>query len=257
MNKTKIDWCDYSWNPVVGCKNHVNCRYCYGVNIANRFYNPDFNGFHRLANGSLKILDKPLYDSKGNYIAFPWCYEPTFHCYRLDQPQKLKKPANIFVCSMADLFGDWVPDEWIEQVFEACRKAPQHNYLFLTKNPDKMGESVIKFGKSKNWWFGQTIDKMCNFTTALDFAENVFTSYEPLLSEMPYDYHYGFEHQNWLIFGALTKKGKPVEKPYWDWIKDLVMEATDRQIPIFMKQSLKGFVPEDYFVQQYPEGLKK
>ncbi|MFR1061782.1 MAG: DUF5131 family protein [Enterocloster sp.] len=59
---------------------------------------------------------------------------PTFHKYRLNEYQN-KKSRNIFVCSMADLFGEWVPDEWIEEVFEACDNAPQHNYLFLTKNP--------------------------------------------------------------------------------------------------------------------------
>ena len=33
--------------------------------------------------------------------------------YILNEPAQIKKPQNIFVCSMADLFGDWVPDVWI------------------------------------------------------------------------------------------------------------------------------------------------
>ena len=36
---------------------------------------------------------------------------------------------------MADLFGEWVPDDWKIEVLEACKKAPQHNYIFLTKDP--------------------------------------------------------------------------------------------------------------------------
>ena len=47
--------------------------------------------------------------------AFPLGFTPTLHRYRLDDPQQWKQPRNIFVCSMADLFGDWVPDEWIVQ----------------------------------------------------------------------------------------------------------------------------------------------
>jgi len=35
MNKTKIDWCDMTWNPVTGCLN--SCPYCYARKIAKRF----------------------------------------------------------------------------------------------------------------------------------------------------------------------------------------------------------------------------
>ena len=35
MNKTKIDWCDSTWNPVTGCLH--GCEYCYARGIANRF----------------------------------------------------------------------------------------------------------------------------------------------------------------------------------------------------------------------------
>lgn len=48
-------------------------------------------------------------DKKPKKMAFPFGFEPTFHRYRLDEPQKLKKPSRIFVVSMGDLFGDWVP----------------------------------------------------------------------------------------------------------------------------------------------------
>ncbi len=35
MNKTKIEWCDYTWNPVTGCLN--GCEYCYAKKIVQRF----------------------------------------------------------------------------------------------------------------------------------------------------------------------------------------------------------------------------
>lgn len=35
MKKTKIEWCDSTWNPVVGCKH--GCEYCYAKRIAERF----------------------------------------------------------------------------------------------------------------------------------------------------------------------------------------------------------------------------
>jgi DNA repair photolyase len=35
VNKTAIEWCDYTWNPVTGCKH--GCPYCYAWKIAERF----------------------------------------------------------------------------------------------------------------------------------------------------------------------------------------------------------------------------
>lgn len=35
MNKSKIDWCDFSWNPVTGCRH--GCGYCYAAKQARRF----------------------------------------------------------------------------------------------------------------------------------------------------------------------------------------------------------------------------
>jgi len=34
LNKTKIEWCDYTWNPVVGCR--TGCYYCYAERINKR-----------------------------------------------------------------------------------------------------------------------------------------------------------------------------------------------------------------------------
>ena len=35
MNKTKIDWCTHTLNPVVGCT--FNCPYCYARRLNDRF----------------------------------------------------------------------------------------------------------------------------------------------------------------------------------------------------------------------------
>ncbi len=236
----------YTWNPITGCYN--GCDYCYARRIAERFGNRNA---------------KDIYTDGIKYSnikePYPFGFLPTLHPERLDEPSRLKKPSNIFVCSMGELFGDWIPDEWIEQVFEACRKAPQHNYLFLTKDSDKMYESIKKFGQEDNWWFGQTIDMMINLHGYVENAKNTFISYEPLLTPMQYDDNeeYGqFKYSDWLIFGALTKNGRPVDKPYWDWIKDLVTEARNQGIPVFMKSSLKKYIPAEEFTQEYPEELR-
>ena len=129
-DKTKIDWCDSTWNPVTGC--YHDCQYCYARNIAHRFS----GGGENWTDDKIIVLDERKYDEfeENRALAYPYGFKPTLHRYKLDE-YATKKGRNIFVCSMADLFGDWVPDDWKIEVLEACYKAPQHNYLFLTKDP--------------------------------------------------------------------------------------------------------------------------
>lgn len=43
----------------------------------------------------------------------------------------------VFACDMGDLFGDWVPREWIVKVIDAIKNNPSSYFLFLTKNPKR------------------------------------------------------------------------------------------------------------------------
>jgi protein gp37 len=129
MNRTRIEWCDRTWNPVTGCLH--GCPYCYARNLVWRF------GKTYGAPKKINSLDMPIYDEEHYQVQYPFGFAPTFLRYRLEEPQLIKQPQNIFVCSMADLFGEWVPDEWIDKVFDVCNGAPQHRFLFLTKNPKR------------------------------------------------------------------------------------------------------------------------
>ena len=164
-DKTKIDWADATWNPVTGCLH--GCEYCYARRIAERFGSKQMPIFT-----DLPVLNEPVrctdtYEymriagiSAGNVQPYPFDFTPTFHRYRLDIPARWTKPRTIFVCSMADLFGEWVPDEWIKAVFDACAAAPQHRYLFLTKDPGRYCdlERAGLLPSGDNYWFGATYD---------------------------------------------------------------------------------------------------
>ena len=188
MKKTKIDWADSTWNPVTGCLH--GCEYCYARAIANRFgwhaNEPDINE---------RVLNEiPVFDGKKQ--PYPFDFAPTFHQYRLGEPAAWTKPRTIFVCSMADLFGDWVPDEWIKQVFEACEAAPQHRFLFLTKNPTRFGringwnhQYNNEYAKD-NMWFGTTITRQyeLNRIRELPYGNaHTFLSVEPILERIDLD----------------------------------------------------------------------
>ena len=61
---------------------------------------------------------------------------------------------NVFTCSMSDLFGRWIPSEWIEAVQSMARDNPQWTFLFLTKFPKRIAE----FDIPPNAWLGTTVD---------------------------------------------------------------------------------------------------
>ena len=249
-DKTKIDWCDASWNPVTGCLH--GCEYCYARSIAQRFGCKITSDLKEST--ATAYLTEPYVSKDGVTNPYPYEFLPTFHKYRLDIPQKWKAPRNIFVCSMADLFGKWVSYSWLEQIFESCYKAPQHRYLFLTKNPDRYNELEKLLPDDDNFWFGYSAtnnDEVWRFTDVNDPPVNhLFVSIEPILSRINPSF---IQHvpADWVIIGAETgnRKGKVV--PDGDWVREIVEECEMIEIPVFMKESLRGIMGAD-FRQEFP-----
>lgn len=294
-DKTKIDWADATWNPVTGCLH--GCEYCYARKIAERFGGcwrldlpPDtswrnrahfawglcervlMGDYARHSDGKCHVLDEPeiecaVFDAPSEYRGkvkpYPYSFDPTFHRYKLDEPQKWKKPRTIFVCSMADLFGDWVPDEWIKEVFKACDDAPQHKYLFLTKNPKRfkmLRENGIKL--PKDCWIGTSVskdeeeaDQYTGRTRYIsdnwDTTAKWFVSVEPILERMSRNSLENLTAMHWVIVGAETgnRKGKIV--PQKEWINEIAAECRRCRVPIFMKESLREIMGDD-FRQEFP-----
>lgn len=248
--KTKIDWCDSSWNPITGCLH--GCEYCYARRIAERFN----GGCDFIAHGTPEpltwVVDDPGRRENGQKAVYPFGFDPTFHRYKLDEPQKWTKPRTIFVCSMADLFGDWVPDEWIRDVLDACRKAPQHRYIFLTKNPSRYVELYVKgiLQTGGRFWYGATTtgpEQPFYFSGMPDDNPHTFASIEPILE--PFGLIVNFPE--WIIIGAETgnRKGKIIPKK--EWIDEIAEQAKQRRVPVFMKESLREIMGED-FRQEFP-----
>lgn len=275
--KTKIDWCDASWNPVTGCLH--GCEYCYARRIAERFgareiYDPECQcQRHLIERGMLTGTGKPLEldypweqknkDGSITNAAYPFGFSPTFHRYRLDEPQKWKKPRTIFVCSMADLFGEWVPDAWIQEVFSACEKAPQHRYMFLTKNPGRFKSlrgNGIRLPES--CWIGTSVttdmeetDQYAGRTRYIsdnwDSTAHWFVSVEPILEQMSRSSIENLTAMHWVIVGAETGNRKGRVIPEKEWIAEIADECKRCRIPIFMKDSLRELMGVD-FRQEFP-----
>lgn len=282
---TKIDWCDATWNPVTGCLH--GCEYCYARRIAERFgAMKKINEAMRtgIATNEIFFVDESEKDKSdvfytkinlgtltgvkpepcrlncrvwvnGKPNPYPFGFTPTFHRYLLDEPQKWKNPKNIFVCSMADLFGDWVPDEWIHEVFRACEAAPQHRYLFLTKNPkryyDLMDNGICADSNTK-MFFGYTMDGMHAPTRPLPKGFGTFVSIEPIITRLTKTELNDATATEWVIIGAETgnRKGRVIPEKA-AWITEIAERCDEEGVPVFMKESLRGLMGDD-FKQEYP-----
>lgn len=210
--QNSIGWCDYTWNPVTGCRHH--CRFgrdrkarCYAESIARRF-----------AGGK----------------AFPNGFEPTFHPDRLGEPKKVREPARIFVSSMGDLFGAWVPREWIDATMHAMEAAPWHTFICLTKAP----WVAMRYEMPDNVWLGATItgdltDETRRLACVRDYRARVrFLSCEPLAG--PVDVSRA--RPDWIIVGAATGPGG--FQPQEAWARAIEDYANDRRVPLYHKGNL-------------------
>ena len=136
MSKSKIEWCDRTWNPITGCtKISPGCENCYAERMAKRF-----GGSRGYADGEHFKVRKANGDT-------------------LFRPLRWKRPSKIFVGSMTDLFHEDVKDEWLDEIFgmmlaqHVFTNGANHTFMVLTKRPERMKEYFSKEPKEllKRW----------------------------------------------------------------------------------------------------------
>ncbi|NPU89999.1 MAG: phage Gp37/Gp68 family protein [Fervidobacterium sp.] len=215
MAKTKIEWTEYSWNPITGCTRvSIGCRNCYAEKIA---YRLQAMGHKHYVNG----------------------FDVALHEDTLDYPRKLKRPRMIFVNSMSDLFHEKIPFEFIRRVFDVIGQTRQHVYQILTKRPARLVELAPYIAWHSNVWVGVTVEHN-DYVWRIDYLRQVpaalrFISFEPLLSAIP---NLDLDGIGWVIVGAETGFGCRPMLPEWAiGIKNQCVEAG---VPFFFKKFANG-----------------
>lgn len=209
-SQSRIEWTDATWNPVTGCTPiSEGCVNCYAQRILHRFKRP-------------------------KHVV---CHER-----RLGEPGKWTS-RHVFVCSMADLFHDDVPDAFIREVYRIMTKvAPHHIYQVLTKRPERLLSlwSSLSEGRAANIWHGVSVENdnvayrmpmLCMLP-----SKKRFISFEPLLGPVEIDPIY-LDRLKWIIVGGETGSGaRPFDGIDGDWVRYLRDRASAFRIPFFFKQ---------------------
>lgn len=215
----KIDWTDWTWNPISGCLH--GCPYCY-----------------------MKRMEK----------RFPGLMRPAFHPDRLEtfkRARKVKAGDKVFVGSSGDMWGYWVKTAWISEVLAEVACLNQFTFQFLTKNPDGYREWYLS--DYPHCWFGTTVDGNSRTKDNIpdlinSVPENLirFVSFEPLLCDpTPHLPHIGM--LDWIIVGADSTR--EAVKPPNRWASWLIETAREYNVPVWVKDNY-GY-PDT--IKEFPE----
>jgi protein gp37 len=163
-------------------------------------------------------------------------FELTLLPNRLNEPLKRKKPTVYFVNSMSDLFHEEIPDEYINQVFEVIRKAPQHTFQVLTKRAERMAQFFSDYEPPKNAWLGVTVEDRKYGILRLDWLRKVpafirFVSVEPLLEDLG---KLDLAGIHWVIVGGESgPKARPMKQ---EWVLNIKRQCEEQHVHFFFKQ---------------------
>lgn len=181
---------------------------------------------------------------------------PTLHKKRLSD--NLGEGNVIFVGSMADMFGPWIPKSSILHVLYVCRRFDKNTYLFQSKNPRRFAEFLLSF--PENAIFGTTIETNRS-TLRISKAPQVFSrafamsnllptstrkeiTIEPIM-DFDLNAFVGLINSikpNFVAIGA-DSKGHNLKEPSPDKIIDLIDELS-RFTKVKVKKNLKRILPD-------------
>lgn len=244
FNETRgegISWAKWSWNPVTGCRH--GCEYCYARELATR---------------------------ESYRASYPVGFTPLFHHERLEAPANTNIPRGsendpawrrVFVCSMADLYGRWVSDEWLHQVHDSMLANPQWEYLLLTKFPSRYHKVALP----PLAWVGTSVDSQRRVATAEQAMTDIgnvkvkWLSLEPLREPLRFSDLSMFD---WVVIGAQTETRQPdgvvpALAPAFEWVADIVAQAREAGCRVHLKPNLLGQtsaqLPGMALPDEYPE----
>ncbi|MFB2970362.1 phage Gp37/Gp68 family protein [Aerosakkonema sp. BLCC-F183] len=258
---TSIAWTDESWNPIVGCsKISAGCANCYAASAAKSARLQQFPQYQKVEkwDGTIEFVEsqllKPLSWRSPKKI-FTCSMSDVFHENALDEWRD-RAFAIMALCP--------------QHTFQILTKRPDIMLKYisgLTTNRLKRAlPSNIEYSRLdsvklplQNVWLGVSVENQVVADERIPLlletpAEIRFLSCEPLLEEVHLeewlwqtvticwgngDDEWGYDGEptdrlHWVICGG--ESGSKARQCNVDWIRSLVRQCQDAEIPVFVKQ---------------------
>ncbi|AGZ61785.1 MAG: hypothetical protein AV945_gp40 [Phormidium phage MIS-PhV1B] len=260
MGNTKIEWTDITVNP---------------IHLIREDGSNGGHWCHKVSPGCANCYAEA--QNQSNYFKFashlPYTGEVPQNLIFDEKVMKkllnMRSPKKIFLCSMTDLFGEWVPDEWIDKIFAYMAMASQHTFQILTKRAERMqnyfdglsarriNEAAYKIDKTRiipfiplpNVWLGVSVENQKAADDRIPLllatpAKIIFLSCEPLLEAIDLRKHFRTSNSGdiltWLdylhfiiIGGESGSKARPCDV---NWIRSIVQQCKPTNVAVFVKQ---------------------
>lgn len=267
MNTTPIGWTDFSANPLkyrdaagavkwACAKVSPGCTNCYSEALAKRWNRgADYNA------GEVAKLT-PFLDAK--------------EVRAMLTSQKISG-NRVFVGDMTDIFGGWVADDLLEQLFAMFAFRYDVTWQVLTKRASRMaefcyrfsgewaikdagGQNIIGTGPLPNVWLGVSCEDQERADERIPHLSRTpaairFISAEPLLGPIDLSAHYG--DIDWVIVGG--ESGPRFRSCAVEAITDIAELCRQRVLPVFVKQDanrlpgMQGRIPDSHFIHEFPQ----
>jgi protein gp37 len=243
MENSKIEWCDHTFNPWIGCtKVSEGCLNCY-AETQNRRY---------------RWVDEWGVDGMRKQTSEHYWSEPLRWNRKAEREGKRYK---VFCGSLCDIFED---NEQValarKELFELIQITTNLDWLLLTKRPKNIYGMWPRnvFGEEMrypNVWLGTTVeneDQLGRIEYLTDVNSVIYwLSIEPMLG--PIDLGKYANWIDWVICGGESGLGfRPFSVIY---ARDLLAQCRYKNIPFFMKQ-LGGYPDKKDKLEDFPTDLQ-
>lgn len=308
MNATGIEYCDMTANPIRAgltgddvpgsshggfiARGHYcekispGCANCYASTLQARFAMRPFPGATPGRWQPILGDDRIMQNGVAPYLDLAV----------LAKISKGRKPKRVFLGDMTDLFGWWVPDEWLDKIFAAMAVSP-HTFLILTKRPERMRDYlIVRYNDDRFWiaaderlgyestfdprprgiyarplpnvWLGVSAEDQKRWDERVPIllqtpAAVRFVSAEPLLGPLDMARHFRVREGgvDWVIVGG--ESGRNARPCRERWIADTIVACHEFDVPLFVKQLRAVPEPRDMIrhpkggdMTEWPEGLR-
>jgi protein gp37 len=238
--KTKIQWCDSTVNPTMGCDGceiwGSQRKTCYAGALHARFggvttgYAPTFEDVTLFPGRMEEAAGWPTLAGK----------------QRADKPWLDALPRLVFVSDMSDSMSLTVPFEYLrDEIILNVRsvRGRRHHWLWLTKRPDRMARFCRALADQgiewpDNLWAGTSITSQAT-TSRIHHLLDIggertirFLSVEPQVEEV--DLRRWLPEIDWVIQGG--ESGRSARPFNVAWALSLIEDCDRLGVPYFLKQ---------------------